>query len=127
MFNKLKSFFKKDTKKNAAVESMSAEERAKAADVEEIVSPMRQIVNNFLERKLAVGALVLLIAMFITMFVGPLFMPKYSDSYTDVTQQNIAPTMSLAKVPGALKDDIKMIDGYGSFTVGLSNAGVVYV
>ena len=127
MFNKLKSFFKKDTKKNAAVENMSAEERAKAADVEEIVSPMRQIVNNFLERKLAVGALVLLIAMFITMFVGPLFMPKYSDSYTDVTQQNIAPTMKLAKVPSGLKNDIKMIDGYGSFTVGLSNAGVVYV
>ena len=127
MFNKIKSFFKKDTKKNAAVENMSAEERAKAADVEEIVSPMRQIVNNFMSRKLAVGALVLLIAMFITMFVGPLMMPKYSDSYTDVTQQNIAPNMKLAKVPGELKNDIKMIDGYGSFTVGLSNAGVVYI
>ena len=127
MFNKIKSFFKKDTKKNAAVDNMSAEERAKAADVEEIVSPMRQIVNNFLGRKLAVGALVLLIVMFITMFVGPLFMPKYSDSYTDVTQQNIAPNMKLAKVPGELKNDIKMIDGYGSFTVGLSNAGVVYI
>ncbi|MBR5294144.1 MAG: ABC transporter permease subunit, partial [Oscillospiraceae bacterium] len=97
------------------------------ADVEEIVSPMRQIVNNFLSRKLAVGAMVLLIAMFITMFVGPLFMPKYSDSYTDVTQQNIAPTMKLATVPGALKNNIKMIDGYGSFTVGLSNDGYVYV
>ena len=76
MFNKIKSFFKKDTKKNAPADNMSAEERAKAADVEEIVSPMRQIVNNFLGRKLAVGALVLLIVMFITMFVGPLFMPK---------------------------------------------------
>ena len=127
MSEKKKSFFKKANKKNAALENLSAEERAKAADVEEIVSPMRQIVNNFLDRKLAVGALVLLIAMFITMFVGPLFMPKYSDSYTDVTQQNIAPTMKLAKVPSGLKNDIKMIDGYGSFTVGLSNAGVVYV
>ena len=126
MSEKKKSFFKK-ANKNAAPDNMTAEERAKAADVEEIVSPMRQIVNNFLGRKLAVGALVLLIAMFITMFVGPLFMPKYSDSYTDVTQQNIAPTMSLAKVPGELKNDIKMIDGYGSFTVGLSNAGKVYV
>ena len=127
MFNKIKSFFKKDTKKNAPADNMSAEERAKAADVEEIVSPMRQIVNNFLGRKLAVGALVLLIVMFITMFVGPLFMPKYSDSYTDVTQQNIAPNMKLAKVPGDLKNNIKMIDGYGSFTVGLSNDGVVYI
>ena len=127
MFNKIKSFFKKDTKKNAPADNMSAEERAKAADIEEIVSPMRQIVNNFLGRKLAVGALVLLIVMFITMFVGPLFMPKYSDSYTDVTQQNIAPNMKLAKVPGDLKNNIKMIDGYGSFTVGLSNDGYVYI
>ena len=127
MFNKIKSFFKKDTKKNAPADNMSAEERAKAADVEEIVSPMRQIVNNFLGRKLAVGALVLLIVMFITMFVGPLFMPKYSDSYTDVTQQNIAPNMKLAKVPGELKNDIKMIDGYGTFTVGLSNSGHIYI
>ena len=71
--------------------------------------------------------MVLLIAMFITMFVGPLFMPKYSDSYTDVTQQNIAPTMKLASVPGGLKNNIKMIDGYGSFTVGLSNDGYVYI
>ena len=127
MSEKKKSFFKKANKKNAAAENLSAEERAKAADVEEIVSPMRQIVNNFLSRKLAVGALVLLIVMFITMIVGPQFMPKYSDSYTDVTQQNIPPTMSLASVPGELKNDIKMIDGYGSFTVGLSNAGKVYV
>ena len=127
MSEKKKSFFKKANKKNAAPENMSAEERAKAADVEEIVSPMRQIVNNFLSRKLAVGAMVLLIAMFITMFVGPLFMPKYSDSYTDVTQQNIAPTMKLASVPGGLKNNIKMIDGYGSFTVGLSNDGYVYI
>ena len=126
MSEKKKSFFgKKPNKENAA--AMSDEDRAKAADVEEIISPMRQIVNNFLERKLAVGALVLLIAMFITMFVGPLFMPKYTDSYTEVTQQSIAPTMSLMKVPAELKGEIKMIDGYGSFTVGLSNSGHVYV
>ena len=33
MFNKIKSFFKKDTEKNAPADNMSAEERAKAADV----------------------------------------------------------------------------------------------
>ena len=32
-------------------------------DAEAIISPGRQMVNNFLERKLAVGALVLLICM----------------------------------------------------------------
>ncbi len=105
----------------------SEKDRAAAADVEAIVSPMRQVVNNFLERKLAVGALCLLIIMFIIMFVGPLFMPKYKDAYTEVTQQSMAPNMRLMSVPKELRNDIKMIDGYGSFSVGLSNAGKVYV
>lgn len=109
------------------MEEVSDQERAKAVDVEEIVSPGKQIVRNFLERKLAVGALVVLIGMFITMFVGPLFMPEYYDSYTEVTQVSIKPTMSMMSVPDELAGDIKMIDGYGSFTVGLSNAGKVYV
>lgn len=106
---------------------MVGEEAARAADVEEIVSPGMQIVRNFLDRKLAVGALIVLIAMFIIMFVGPMFMPKYYDAYTEVTQTSIRPTMSMMKVPDELKNDIKMIDGFGSFSVGLSNAGKVYV
>ncbi len=109
---------------NTLADEMDA---AKAADVEAIVSPVRQIVNNFLERKLAVGALILLVCMFIFVFVGPLFMPKYKDSYTEVTQQSMAPNMRLMSVPKELQNDIKMIDSYGSFTVGLSNAGKVYI
>ena len=95
--------------------------------VEEIVSPMKQIVRGFFERKLAVGALCVLICMFIVVFIGPLFMPRYYDSYTETTQQNISPGLGMMSVPSELKDDIKTIDGYGSFTVGLSNAGKVYV
>ena len=109
------------------VAEMSGSEAARAADVEEIVSPTMQIVRNFMERKLAVTALIVLIGMFITMFVGPMMMPKYYDAYTEVTQTSIPPTMSMMKVPEELKNDIKMIDGYGSFSVGLSNAGKVYV
>ncbi len=107
--------------------SATGAEAAKAADVEEIVSPGRQILNNFLEKKLAVFALILLAVMFITMFVGPLMMPKYDDAYTEVTQKSIPPTMSMMSVPRELRGDVKMIDGFGSFTVGLSNAGKVYV
>lgn len=103
------------------------EREAAASDVEEIVSPGKQVVRSFLENKLAVGALVLLICMFITMFVGPLFMPKYYDAYTEVTQVSIKPNMSMMSVPSELAGDIKMIDSYGSFTVGLSNSGKVYI
>lgn len=96
-------------------------------DKEELVSPGKQVLRNFLERKLAVGALCLLIVMFLTMIIGPMFMPTYSDSYTEITQKNVPPTMSMMKVPKELAGDIKMIDGFGSFTVGLSNAGKVYI
>ncbi len=96
-------------------------------NVEEIVSPLKQIVRGFMERKLAVVALGVVILMFVTVFVGPLFMPNYSDTYTEVTQKDTPPCLSMLSVPGELKNDIKMIDSYGSFSVGLSNAGKVYV
>lgn len=101
--------------------------RAAKNDVEEIVSPVKQIVRGFMERKLAVGALCVVIAMFLLVFIGPLFMTNYTDTYTEVTQANLPPTMSMLSVPSELKNDIKMLDSYGSFSVGLSNAGKVYV
>lgn len=110
---------------NALVDEL--EEKKANMAVEEIVSPMQQVWRNFLDRKLAVIALVVLILMFLTVFIGPLFMPKYYDAYTEVTQKSIAPTMSMMSVPKELAKDVKMIDSYGSFTVGLSNAGKVYV
>ena len=100
--------------------------RAAKNDVEEIVSPVKQIVRGFMERKLAVGALCVVIAMFLLVFIGPLFMTNYTDTYTEVTQANLPPTMSMLSVPSELKNDIKMLDSYGSFSVGLSNAGKVY-
>ena len=53
-------------------------------DVEEIVSPTKQVLRNFAERKLAVFALFVVIAMFIFVFVAPLFMPKYYDAYSKI-------------------------------------------
>lgn len=95
--------------------------------VEDIVSPMQQVLRNFFDRKMAIIALVVLILMFLTVFIGPLFLPKYYDAYTEVTQKSIGPNMTMMSVPKELRNDIKMIDSYGSFSVGLSNAGKVYV
>ena len=108
--------------------TMAAEkEHDPTQDYEEIVTPFKQIVRSFFERRIAVIAVCVVIAMFLLAFIGPLFMPKYYDSYTEVTQKNVPPTMSMLSVPAKLKNDIKMIDSFGSFTVGLSNAGDVYV
>ena len=96
-------------------------------DVEEIVSPTKRIIRGFMERKLAVAALIFVVAMFLFVMIAPLFIDNYYDSYTETTQQNIPPTMSMMSVPNELKNDIKMIDSFGSWSVGLSNAGEVYV
>ena len=96
-------------------------------DSELIVSPAKQVFQRFMERKFAVFAVFVVILMFIVVFIGPYFMPKYYDAFTETTQQDLPPTMGLMRVPGELAKDVKMIDGYGSFSIGLSNAGKVYV
>jgi peptide/nickel transport system permease protein len=103
------------------------EEEHPDMSVEEIVSPFKQIVRGFFERKIAVVAVCVVLAMFLLVLIGPLFMPKYKDSYSEVTQQNATPTMKLMSVPDELKNDIKMIDGFGAFSVGLSNSGKVFI
>ena len=111
----------------ASKEYAKEREQSNINEVEAIVSPAKQAFNNFMERKLAVFAACVVIAMFILMFVGPLFMPTYDDAYTETVHQNIAPNMSMMSVPRELKNDVKMIDSYSTFSVGLSNAGKVYV
>ncbi len=110
-----------------ARETLEQQEQRCVNDVEEIVSPGRQLVRNFRERKLAVFALCVVIAMFLFVFIGPYFLKNYSDAYTEVTQKSVPPTMSMMSVPREMRDDVKMIDSSGSFTVGLSGAGKVYV
>ncbi len=99
----------------------------KPDDSEFIVSPGRQAFNSYMERKFAVVAFIVVAIMFLIVFIVPNFMPKYSDAYTEVTLKNLPPNLTMMTVPKELRNDIKMIDSYGSFSVGLSNAGKVYV
>ncbi len=96
-------------------------------DSEFIVSPAKQAFKAYIERKFAVVAFIVVILMFLIVFIVPNFMTKYSDSYTEVTLKNLPPNLSMMSVPSELKNDIKSIDSYGPFSVGLSNAGKVYV
>lgn len=107
--------------------TLAAEMSKESLDHEEIVSPLKRIVRDYFDRKIAVIALFIVIVMLLLVIVGPLFTPNYYDAYTEVTQKNVPPTMSMRSVPKELKNDIKMIDSFGSFSVGLSNAGKVYV
>ena len=96
-------------------------------DSELIVSPARQVFNRFMERKFAVVSVIVVLIMFALVFIVPHFMTKYYDAFTETTQKDLPPTMSLMKVPKELQGNIKSIDSYSSFSVGLSKDGKVYI
>ncbi len=96
------------------------------SDGEKIVSPTRQMVNEFFRKKLAVGALIVFLLMFLLAFVGPLFWPIRDINYTSTLTQNVPPILSMLSVPKELNGKIRSISSFSTFTVGLSTDGKVY-
>ena len=94
--------------------------------VEKIESPSVMAVKAFFRRKLAVVALVILVSLFLFVFIGPRFFPM-DLNYTDPLQANMAPNNTLMKVPGELEDNIKNINGFSDFTVGISQDNTLYL
>ena len=94
--------------------------------VEQIESPSVMAVKAFFRRKLAVVALAVLVSLFLLVFIGPSLFPMEL-TYTDPLQANMAPIYSLLKVPADLADDVKVINGFSDFTVGVSNSGNFYM
>ena len=94
--------------------------------VEKIESPSVMAVKAFFRRKLAVVALIVLIAMFGVAFIGPYFLPM-NLNYTDALQANIAPNYSMLRVPSELKDNVKVISSFANFSVGVSKDDTLYI
>ena len=114
-------------KKEAQEENAEAAKAKAPDDSELIVSPGRQIFNRFMERKFAVFSVFVVLIMFCVVFIAPHFMTKYYDAFTETTQKDLPPTLDFMNVPGELAGNIKMIDSYSSFSIGLSNDGKVYM
>lgn len=108
-----------------ASKTISEENSKDAMEVEKLESPGKMAVKVFFRRKLAVGALVVLIALFLLVFIGPAIWP-IDLNYTDSAQANIGPTMSMLSVPSGLKGQIESIDSFGSFTVGVGKDHTLY-
>ena len=94
--------------------------------VEKLESPSKLAVKVFFKRKLAVAALVVLISLFLFVFIGPLFMPM-DVNYVDPLQANRPPDYSMLSVPGKLKNNVRDINGFSTFTVGVSNDNTLYM
>ena len=93
---------------------------------EQVETPARLVKQAFFSKKTACAALALITALFLFVFIAPIFVPM-DVNYTDPLQQNASPVLSLRKVPKALKDNIEKIDGFAGFTAGLSKDGELFV
>lgn len=93
---------------------------------EALQSPMRTVVRNFMENKLAMGGLIIFVIIFLIVLIGPLFNPiDLSDK--EETQTNVAPGMKMLDVPDALQGNVKEISVGSTFSVGVDNDGNVYI
>lgn len=91
-----------------------------------IESPSRLLAQSFLHNKKAVAALGVLIGLFLFVFIAPLFLPMDVNA-TDPLQQNVAPVYSLRKVPKSLQKEVRDIEGFSGYTLGVSKSNALYV
>lgn len=89
-------------------------------------SPMRTIVRNFFENKLALGAVIVFLTIFLIVLIGPIFAPTDLNE-SEETQTNVGPGLSMMSVPKGLKGNVKEISTGATFSIGVDNNGKVYV
>ncbi len=93
---------------------------------EALQSPMRTIIRNFTENRLAMGGLIIFLIIFLTVLIGPLFNP-IDLSEKEETQINVAPGMKMLDVPDELNGNVKEISAGSTYSVGVDNDGKVYI
>lgn len=99
-----------------------------AEEGERYDSPSKLAVKRFFRKPIAVIALVVLISMFLFVFIGPVFYPvDLTETGSEMLHTNVAPTMSLMKLPDDMKDGAVDISSRGTFTIGASTDGNLYM
>jgi len=94
---------------------------------EQVQSPLRTIVSNFLHNRIAMTGVVVFLAIFIFVMIGP-HIWVLDLGYEDNTQVNIAPGLDMMSYPRALANEgVQKIAVGSTFSVGCSKEGHVYV
>ena len=91
---------------------------------EKIVSPGKQMFRSFLHNRLAMSGMIIFLACLILVTVGPIFSPQ-DLSYTDGTQQNIAPGYDMMKLPQKAAKDVVDIQPGATFGFALTDSGEI--
>ena len=84
---------------------------------EQLQSPGRLILKNFLHNRLGMTGLIVFLLIFLLVMIGPKFY-TLDLSYQDNTQLNVAPGMNMMKIPDGMKH--KVADISPGTTYGLS-------
>ena len=118
-----------EKKRKTSILSSLFGNRNKEVDVlveEQIQSPGRMMLDNFLHNKLGMAGFIGFFAIFIFVIVAPMFVP-INLGESDPTQANIPPTRSMLNVPSALKGHVKAIAPGPTYAVGCDDNGKVYI
>ena len=91
---------------------------------EKIVSPGKQMFRSFLHNRLAMSGMIIFLACLFLVTVGPIFSPQ-DLSYTDGTQQNIAPGYDMMKLPQKAAKDVVDIQPGATFGFALTDSGEI--
>ncbi len=93
---------------------------------EQVQSPLRTIISNFLHNRIAMTGLIVFLAIFVFVMIGP-HIWILDLGYEDNTQVNVAPGLDMMSYPRALVNEgVQKIAVGNTFSVGLSKEGHVY-
>lgn len=92
---------------------------------EKMQSPLRTVIKNFFENKIATTGLVVFLIIFVLCFTLAAIFPL-DENFQDTTQQNISPGYNIMSLPKALNGNAKEISCGSTFGVGVDNDGNMY-
>lgn len=92
---------------------------------DELQSPFRTIVKNFLANKVAMTGAIIFSLIFLASMILPIFYPLMS-TFQDSTQQNVSPSYNMLSIPSALDGNVRDISVGSTFSIGVDNDGNVY-
>lgn len=89
---------------------------------EKVLSPLKTVINSFRSNKVAMFGFITFIIIFLIVLIGPLLHP-IDLSFSEISQQNVAPGLDLLKFPKELEGKLQDITVGPTFSIGLTTDG----
>ena len=93
---------------------------------EDVQSPWKTVTKTFMSNKISMGGLLVFIAIFLIVLIGPLINP-IDLSYSETSQINIGPGKDMLNIPTALNGKLQDLTVGPTYSVGVSTNGDMYI